>query len=164
MMDNIISFTKVKGEYGWLGNFAPYPIEFNNKVWKTSEHLFQALRLMDHTEPYVNIYRESNPFKAKLIAKKFIKENDLKNITLTNTDLNLMRTVVGLKFKQHPELREKLIQTKDKTIIEDVTKRIGDCNSSSLFWGAALIQGKHWVGLNWLGKILEEIRDIYLED
>jgi len=37
-----ITFYQVSAPYGWMSNFAPYPIELDGKVWPTSEHNFQA--------------------------------------------------------------------------------------------------------------------------
>ena len=42
-----IWFSKVKEEYGWMGNMAPYRIQYEGKIWLTSEALFQSLRYDD---------------------------------------------------------------------------------------------------------------------
>ena len=157
--EDYISFTKVKLPYGWMSNFSPHSINYDGKEWRTSEHLFQALRLKPYSQvAYVDIWREKNPMKAKQIAKKYIKDMNLQHITLTLVDLDIMRLVVSLKLDQHPDLVEELRGTNDKTIYEDVSKRIGDNKSSSLFWGAAFIQEKFWIGKNWLGNIWMEQR------
>jgi predicted NAD-dependent protein-ADP-ribosyltransferase YbiA (DUF1768 family) len=46
-MNEVIGFTKVDLPYGWMGNMAAYPLKYENKVWLTSEALFQALRFDD---------------------------------------------------------------------------------------------------------------------
>ena len=43
----IIPFTKTGLPNGYLGNMFPSPIEYDGKVWKTAEALFQALRFDD---------------------------------------------------------------------------------------------------------------------
>jgi ribA/ribD-fused uncharacterized protein len=156
--DEYIAFTKVKLPYGWMSNFSPHPVEYNGKVWKTSEHLFMAMRVDFAPIIGTDIWREKNPMMAKRKAKAYIKENNLEHLLLTERDVNIMRTVVQHKLDQHPELVEELLATEHKTIYEDVSKRIGDYKSSSLFWGAAHIQEKFWIGKNWLGKIYMEER------
>jgi predicted NAD-dependent protein-ADP-ribosyltransferase YbiA (DUF1768 family) len=69
-------------------------------------------------------------------------------------DLDNMRLCLKLKIEQHPELREKLIQTGEAPIMEDCTRRQ---RGSGLFWGAALIEGE-WKGQNWLGRLWMELR------
>jgi predicted NAD-dependent protein-ADP-ribosyltransferase YbiA (DUF1768 family) len=41
-MANEISFYSENGNYGEFSNFANYPIKLKGKIWKTSEHYFQA--------------------------------------------------------------------------------------------------------------------------
>ena len=41
---SVVTFTKVKLPNGWLGNMAPYPLEYEGVTYRTSEALFQALR------------------------------------------------------------------------------------------------------------------------
>jgi predicted NAD-dependent protein-ADP-ribosyltransferase YbiA (DUF1768 family) len=43
-MEKIITFTKVNLPFGWMGNMSPYPINYMDKTWRTTEALFQALR------------------------------------------------------------------------------------------------------------------------
>ena len=44
-----IKFYKVDGTYGFLSNFAPYPIFINGERWHTVEHFFQANKFEDKT-------------------------------------------------------------------------------------------------------------------
>lgn len=61
------------------------------------------------------------------------------------------------KFKQNPELLEKLLAT---------TGELVECNPRDSIWGIALAEGdpktldkKTWRGSNWLGEILTDIRE-----
>ncbi len=152
-----ITFTKVKLPYGWLGNMSPYPIEFGDKKWLTSEALFQALRFNDN-EIQELIRVEKSPMSAKMVMKK-----NKQFITVephSTKDVLNMKMCLKIKLKHHPHLVDELINTGDKIIIEDVTAR-GD-KGGNLFWGAMLVNDK-WVGENVLGKLWMEIRKEFLE-
>lgn len=156
---DVISFTKVSLPYGWLGNMSPYPINFNGKVWRTSEALFQALRFKDE-EIQELIRNEKSPMGAKMIMKSKTEYIILEKHG--TKDLLNMKMCIKLKLVQHPNLVKELIDTGDKIIIEDVTKR--GSSGGNLFWGAMLVEnedGFHWVGNNALGKLWMEIRETY---
>ncbi len=155
----VVSFTKVSLPHGWLGNMSPYPINFNGKIWRTSEALFQALRFKDEDIQEL-IRAEKSPMGAKMVMKSnsayiILEKHGAK-------DLMNMKMCLKLKLAQHPSLVDDLIATGDLTIIEDVTKR-GDVGGN-LFWGAMQVEnedGFHWVGNNALGKLWMEIRETY---
>jgi ribA/ribD-fused uncharacterized protein len=148
----MITFTKVKLPYGWLGNMAPYPVTYEGKEYRTTEALFQALRF-DDDEVIEEIRAEKSPMSAKMIAKKHKEKMVI--VPCGPRDLMNMRKVIGLKVEQHPELKEMLIGTGDETIIEDCTKRD---RGSARFWGAVLVDGE-WEGKNFLGKIWMIVRN-----
>jgi predicted NAD-dependent protein-ADP-ribosyltransferase YbiA (DUF1768 family) len=157
---NYISFTKVDLPYGWLGNMSPYPVTYDNKVWRTTEALFQALRFNDE-EIREAIRNEKSPMGAKLKAKSIMKNTDPSNICVTplsDKDLENMKMCVKLKLEQHPHLVKELKETGKCKIYEDVSSR--GKRGSNLFWGS-LIENGSWVGQNHLGNIWEEIRDSY---
>ena len=158
-MEEVVSFTRVSLPYGWLGNMAPYPIDFNGKIWKTSEALFQALRFKD--EAIQDLIRAE---KSPMGAKNVMNENTASLVIEKHgaKDLMNMKMCLKLKLHQHPSLVAELIATGDKIIIEDVTKR-GDVGGN-LFWGAMRVEnenGFHWVGNNALGKLWMDIRETY---
>lgn len=156
---DVVSFTKVSLPYGWLGNMSPYPINFNGKVWRTTEALFQALRFKDE-EIQELIREEKSPMGAKMVMN-----SKTEHITIEKhgaKDLINMKMCLKLKLAQHPNLVNELIDTGDKIIIEDVTKR-GN-SGGNCFWGAMQVEneeGFHWVGNNALGKLWMEIRETY---
>lgn len=158
-MEEVIGFTKTKLPYGWLGNMSPYPLEFGGKQWRTSEALFQALRFKDIAIQEL-IREEKSPMSAKFVMKA-----NAEHITTephSEKDVNNMRMCLILKLEQHPLLIEELINTGNKTIIEDVTAR-GD-KGGNCFWGAMLVEGEdgfHWVGKNTLGLLWMELREKY---
>ena len=68
--ENIVSFTKVSLPFGWLGNMSPYPVQYNGVMWKTTEHLFQALRFKENSPIRDEICMQKSPMGAKMCAKK----------------------------------------------------------------------------------------------
>lgn len=153
----IISFTKSNMPYGWLGNMTSsfngkqLTIMYNNKVWPTSENLFQALRFKD--DGIRNLIRLESGYNSKKVAKRFA--TDMTVDPLSKEDVLNMIKCVALKIKQHDDIRLELEKTKGSILIEDVSFRM---EGSSLFWGAAKIK-QHWIGLNCLGKIWMHLRD-----
>ena len=150
----VISFTKVDLPYGWLGNMAPYPIQFNGQTWRTSEALFQALRF-ENLEIREVIRDQKSPMSAKMKAKPFKEQMVI--APCSPQDLDNMRLCIRLKFDQHSILKEKLLRTADHEIIEDIGSRSG---ARHLFWGAKRINGL-WQGENNMGKLLMELRESY---
>lgn len=151
----VIGFTKVALPYGWLGNMSPYPLEFGGKQWRTSEALFQSLRFKDK-DIQEQIRLEKSPMGAKFVMKA--NKEHITTEPHSLKDVRNMRMCLRFKLEQHPNLVEELINTGDKTIIEDVTAR-GD-KGGNLFWGAMLVDGE-WVGENTLGKLWMELRKEY---
>ena len=151
-----ISFTKVDLPYGWLGNMAPYPIIYEDKEWRTSEALFQAMRF-DSNEIKEIIRNEKSPMAAKMKAKS----NKCSYIVqpMSEKDIDNMRLCLNLKFNQHSSLKEKLLKTGEHTIIEDIGSR--RCARHE-FWGAYKNEKNEWVGNNLMGKLLMELRIDYI--
>ena len=148
----VISFTKVKLPYGWLGNMAAYPIEYNNRRWKTSEALFQALRFNDDMIRE-KIRMEPSPMGAKMRAKSF--RNLYAIAPMSDDDIANMKICLNLKFTQHKDLRAKLLKTLDHIIVEDIGKRRGIRHE---FWGAYIADQNKWLGKNKIGELLMELR------
>ena len=142
---------KVKDEHGCWSNMAPFPVEYDGKFWLTSEALFQALRF-DHEGIRSEIRQQKSPMAAKMIAKKH--KTMMIIDPMSAVDLENMRRCLRLKFDQHLELPDLLLQTGEALIVEDCTRRQ---RGSGLFWGAALIDGE-WFGQNWLGRLWMETR------
>ncbi len=142
---------KVKEKNGCWGNMAPFPIQYNNCLWKTSEALFQSLRFIDPNVQEI-IRNEKSPMAAKMKAKKF--KHLMNVIPMSHQDVQNMKLCLTLKIQQHPSLKNLLYDTGSQLIVEDCSKRQ---NKSGLFWGAALIQN-NWIGTNCLGTLWMDIR------
>lgn len=150
----VISFTKVSLPYGWLGNMSPYPVVHDEKQWRTTEALFQALRFAP-SDPVRELIREQkSPMGAKMVAKKHANQRVV--IPMSDEDVALMVKVLKLKVEQHPHLKKELLDTDDAFIVEDVTKRPG---GTGMFWGARELANNMWDGTNCLGRLWMELRE-----
>ena len=134
------------GEYHFLSNFYVAPIEYNGKEWQSSEHLYQALKSLDKKEQ--DLVRQANsPGRAKKLGRKITIRPDWAEVKD-----DIMKQIVRAKFTQNKDLKEKLIATAPRPLEEGNTW--GDT-----YWGVNLYTG---IGLNVLGKILEDLRDEFL--
>lgn len=167
---------------GWLGNMSRYPIDYQGShsekgLYRTSEHLFQALRFPSHPwiQNFIRVHPDpffiNNPLKgAKALAGKYkhhlddLPPRDIKWDIKTGkwkglwdeheNDIPRMKLCLVLKLEQHPELKDLLLSTGDKNILEDCSARD---HSSARFWGAVYVNGE-WKGENWLGKLWMKLR------
>jgi ribA/ribD-fused uncharacterized protein len=138
--DPISSF---HGEFAFLSNFYTSPITVDCITFPTVEHAFQAAKTND-PETKRQIAAKDTPGKAKRAGGKrgIVRDFDP---SWETRKVDVMRSLVQQKF-QDPQLREMLLQTGDRPLIE------GNVWNDT-FWGVC--RGK---GANNLGKILEQIR------
>ncbi len=149
----MISFTKVRLAFGWLGNMSPHPVTYRGKVFRTTEHLFQVLRFA-WDDPIVEmIIAQSSPMSAKMAAKGSVQKMIV--VPQSEQDLDNMRLCLRLKVEAHPNLRDQLLATGDEEIVEDCSNRQ---RGSGLFWGMGLQGDGTWKGENILGKLWMELR------
>lgn len=148
-----IAFTKVRLPHGWLGNMAPFPVEWGGATWRTTEALFQARRFAEGDPVRELIRAEASPMGAKTVAKSHADRMVIAQ--QSGADLALMADVLRLKVAAHPQLAEWLLATGDEAIVEDCTSRP---RGSGLFWGAARQADGTWRGENWLGRLWVALR------
>lgn len=139
----ITSFT---GDYRWLSNFWDSPIDLGNGLHaRTVEHAYQALKAVTGID-VMTILGASTPAAAKRLGRNIRIRSDWEEIK----DL-VMGSLLVAKFG-HPHLREKLIATGSRELIEGNTW--GDT-----YWGVC--KGK---GENHLGKLLMALRTVIQEE
>ena len=157
-----VIINKVREEWGALGNMSKHPVTFEGIEYPRSEHLFQALRL-SCPELREEIRVINNPMAAKMRAKALIKAHPEKVAVdpLSQEDIENMKFVLQLKLEQNVEVRDLLLLTGKKQIVEDCTRRQ---RGSGLFWGSALQDDGTWQGQNWLGHLWMQIRATFLEE
>ena len=130
-------------DYRFLSNFWLTPIVFERETYPSTEHAYQAAKTLDK-EARMAIRGLNSPGKAKRAGMKVALRPDWESIK-NDIMLNLIRE----KFK-NPELKQKLIDTKDEELVEGNTW--GD-----MYWGMVEKDGQ-WVGENMLGKMLMQVR------
>lgn len=141
--DAIESFS---GEFEFLSNFYMCAVEFDGVVWKSLEHAYQAAKT-DSSKKRTEIYGLSLPGKAKKVGKKVPLRPGWDAMRI-----EVMRSLVRNKFTQNLDLRQKLLETGCRELVEG--NSWGD-----KFWGK--VDGK---GRNELGKILMEVRAELVEE
>lgn len=145
----VVIIKKVKEKYGWGSNMSPFPVEYNGKIYRATEALFQCLRFDD--EDIIEAIRaEKSPMGAKFAAKKHKDKMVIEQ--RGEQDIENMRLCLKLKVEQHPEILEMLLETNTDFIVEDTTNR------KDQFWGARF-ENNGWLGHNWLGELWMELRD-----
>jgi ribA/ribD-fused uncharacterized protein len=147
-----IWFSKVAEEYGWMGNMAPYPIQYEGKIWRTSEALFQSMRYEDDSIKEI-IRLEKSPMAAKMKAKKY--RDKMLVVPMSDEDVENMRICVRAKFEQKIKLKSALIATGDSPIYENIGNRNGERHK---FWGAKKLSENEGDGFNMMGQILMDLR------
>jgi ribA/ribD-fused uncharacterized protein len=128
-----------RGEHEFLSNFYPASVNYEGRLYPTTEHAFQAAKSMDQ-KVRESVRRAPTPGQAKKMGNNLKIRRDWESVKY-----NVMLDVVRKKF-QHPELRQRLLDTGNATLVEGNT-----WNDTT--WGVCRGRGK-----NWLGRILMQVR------
>ena len=153
MLRRIAMISQFTGTHRFLSNFWYVDIIYNNIVYRTVEHFFQAMKTLVEEER-IAIANAPRPGIAKKMSSKkgyIMPDGSLFKITLRPDWEEIKQAVMllGLRKKfNHPELASKLIYTYPQTLQEG--NWWGD-----EYWGVNLRTG---VGENHLGKLLEIVR------
>lgn len=137
-----IKFYSVNEAYGEFSNFALFPIKLKGKIWKTTEHYFQAQKFVDKAYQE-KIRKAQTPMKAAQLGRSR-KVRIIKNWDSIRD--NVMYEALKAKFTQHEELNELLLATGDKILIEHT--------ENDSYWG----DSGDGSGKNRLGKLLMRLR------
>lgn len=150
--DTCASFSKVNGQWGVFGNFAPTPLVVGGVEFINCEQLFQMMKFTDAET--IKAIHGSRGMKIKYAAKA------AENLGLRRPDwgriiVDAMKFCLQTKYDQSEQFRQALGETAGKTIVEDQS---GFSKKKADTWGAKLIDGKY-EGSNLLGRLLMELRD-----
>jgi N-glycosidase YbiA len=137
-----IYFYSTQGEYGCFSNFSRHGFELESSYWKTSEHYFQAQKFAG--TPYEEQVRLAST--AKQAAELGRRRDFPLRADWEQVKEDVMRRAVLAKFEAHADIREVLLATGNREIVENAP---GD-----YYWGI----GKNGTGKNRLGFILKEVR------
>lgn len=136
-MLEIVGFS---GEYRWLSNFYPSPIQIGEDHAPTVEHAYQASKCKDPHDAAV-ILECPTPGQAKRLGRYVTMVTGFDEIKR-----RVMLHLVRLKFQQNPELAAMLKATGHAELVEEN-------NWGDRYWGTC-----QRVGENHLGKILMQVR------
>lgn len=152
-MTEVIYFQRPRDPYGALHNWAqPYTIIFADIVVPTSEHLYQIFKFKSlDCEPVERIIKAPNAWAAAQIGRDpkytHLKHEDW----LEGRNVEIMRSVLLMKFRQHEGIRKLLRASGNAILVERSDK--------DSFWG----DGPNGDGLNMLGKLWMELREKYMK-
>lgn len=144
MIDNF------KGDYYYLSNFYEIDIIYEGITYKNNEAAFQAQKCVNKDDRLQ--FSTLNASEAKHLGRKVNLRKDWKNIKFS-----VMTEIVKTKFDQHPDLKQKLLNTKDELLIEGNTW-------NDRIWGCVKDKNNNWTGSNLLGNILMTLRTNYQKE
>jgi hypothetical protein len=131
------------GEYRFLSNFYPASFVWQDNLWLTSEHAYQAAKCIDPAERTL-ILNLPTAVATKRAGKLVKMRPDWDEVKV-----DLMLEIVFEKFNQNPELKAKLLATGSARIEEGNTWR-------DTTWGICPPGSNK--GQNHLGRILMDLR------
>lgn len=125
-------------------NFSLHSIVYDEKIYATSEHLFQAFKFMT-TNPVLAERMRTQP-SARSARREAGFYRNYQRSDWFDVNVEVMDKILHAKFTQHEDLRKKLLETGDRELIED--------SPDDVFWGI----GRDRRGRNELGKALMRLR------
>ncbi|GJE95790.1 NADAR family protein [Phanerochaete sordida] len=126
-------------------NFSPHAVEFEGKIYPTSEHLFQAHKFLPARPDLADRIRRTRSPRAALeeaTRLRRVQRRDWYDVNIAMMDVVLER-----KFTQDARLKALLLDTGERELVED--------SPVDSFWGC----GADGHGRNELGKALVRLRD-----
>lgn len=127
-----------RGPWQFLSNFYPSPIALDGLEWPTVEAYFQGMKCPARSE---QVRLAGSPAEAKRLGRRLPLRDDWDDVRL-----DVMRAALRAKFTQIPELRETLLSSGDRPLVEAAPR--------DYFWG----EGADGSGLNQLGLLLVGLR------
>lgn len=141
--------TSFRAEHFFLSNFYPLPpaapILYNGIAYRTSEAAYQAQKTFDPVKRLA-ISRYYEPWAAKRAGANLDLRPDWEQVKV-----EVMAEVLEVKF-EIPQLRELLVATGERELVEGVTW------CSGRYWGRCYCRKCGGVGQNMLGWLLMALR------
>jgi len=134
---------KFRGDLGFLSNFYPSLIIYNNVDYRSSEHLFQSLKAKDPDA--AERIRVSDFKDVKKLGRVVEAKDNWDQIRVA-----VMFLCLQLKFEQNYDLMKDLLNTNNYDLVEE--NDWGD-----KFWGVCDGEGE-----NMLGKLLLLLKQLEL--
>ncbi len=148
--DSVV-FLKTKERFGGLSNMAGgFPLRVNGIRIRTSEALYQACRFPHLREVQSEIIAQKSPMTAKMKGKPHRRDS---RPDWDEVRVNIMRWCLRVKLAQNWGAFSKLLlETGHRAIVEQSRK--------DSFWGAKAVDDRTLIGMNVLGRLLMELREI----
>lgn len=134
------------------------PFSVDNHTYQTAEHwmMAQKARLFNNTDIAQQILQATKPGEVKTLGRKVTGFDEQ---VWQAKRYDIVKTGNLHKFSQHPALKEYLLNTHNRVIVE--------ASPVDTIWGIGLAkdhphatQPHAWRGLNLLGFALMEVRDL----
>ena len=139
------------GEYAFLSNFYNASCIFEEKLYPTVEHAFQAAKSLDHAERDW-IAAAGSPGLAKRLGRRINLRSDWEKIKF-----DVMEECLRSKFAD-PVLKQKLLATGDEELVE------GNYWHDNTYGNCSCERCKDIIGRNMLGNILMKLRTEFMEE
>lgn len=150
----VITFSKTTAEFGGLSNMASgYSLFVNETNIANTEILYQACRFPLFPKIQHEIISQANPMGAKEISRKYIQYSRQDWDTVK---FDIMRWCLQIKLLQNFDKFSNLLLSTDDTPIVEFSMKDD-------VWGAVPVGKGLLKGKNALGRLLMEIREVYVK-
>lgn len=155
--DNTIFFFRTTEEYGFLSQWATCAFFESGKRFNSAEQYMMYRKAILFNDDYIaqRILNERLPWKQKFLGRSIMTFDEE---TWNTEKYNIVYRGNLLKFTQNDDLKEKLLVTGDKILVE--------LSPYDAIWGVKLARSdsrkynpSEWVGENLLGTILMDVRE-----
>jgi len=138
----VVEFNSKIPEYAYLSNFHLAPFTYNEQVWPTVEHAFQALKFPTNPDLQAKIRASPTPAGAKARGRRGAPlRPDWEEVKVP-----LMLELLTAKFAQNPTLATALKAT--------APAQLREVSRTDSFWGC----GPNDCGRNQTGNLLHQVR------
>jgi ribA/ribD-fused uncharacterized protein len=134
----------MSGYTAGFSNFTSHSVVIDDCKFPTAEAAIQSLKNPNDTKYVEEQMNATNPIISRNLATKVTVRKDWEEVRV-----HFMKEILKAKFDQHKNIKEKLLFTGLRPIIQS--------SSSNSFWGI----GNNGNGENIFGKLLEEVREEY---
>lgn len=129
--------------WGELSNFSRHSVFLDGKIWPTTEHYYQAQKF-ESQQLKEQIRCAATPMLAKYKAHQHLEEYGRADWIVVRE--HFMLEALRAKFKQHPDLAEKLLFSGKRLLVE--------LTNNDEYWG----DPGDGSGQNRLGQLLMQVR------
>lgn len=131
-----------------FSNFAAFAIEWNGRLYPTSEHAYHSEKFEDDALKE----RIRNSRSAHNALKLAHANKDKYRADWDNVKSGVMKEILRIKAMQHPYVMKKLLESGERVLVEDSWR--------DSYWG----WGPNQDGENHLGKLWMELREEFKHD